>query len=96
MPTWPVKDKAHKELGIVLAKLGYHSKAMTELRRALALLRRLGHLPQEAETLLALGDALSAPGMEDDAYDARQQASTIFSTFRRPADESLRAAGRAR
>ncbi len=85
----PLEGKTHKELGIVLAKLGHHNKAMKELRRALALLRRLGHRPQEAETLLALGDALSAQGMEDEACDARQQASTIFSTFRRPADESL-------
>lgn len=56
---------------------------MNELRRALALLRRLGHRPQEAETLLALGDALSAQGMEDEACDARQQAFTILSAFRR-------------
>src|ERR1700753_1643427 len=79
----PLEGKTHKELGIVLAKLGQHSKAMKELRRALALLRRLGHRPQEAETLLALGDALSAQGREEEARDVRQQASTIFSTFRR-------------
>jgi DNA-binding SARP family transcriptional activator/tetratricopeptide (TPR) repeat protein len=86
--TLVLEGKTHKELGIVLSKLGHHTKAMKELRRALALLRRLGHRPQEAETLLALGDALSAQGMEDEAYDARQQASTIFSTFHQPADET--------
>lgn len=81
--TLPLEGKTHKELGIVLSKLGHHSKAMKELGRALALLRRLGYRPQEAETLLALGDALSAQGMEDEACDARQQAFTILSAFRR-------------
>jgi DNA-binding SARP family transcriptional activator/tetratricopeptide (TPR) repeat protein len=82
----PLEGRIRKELGIVLSKLGQHDKATMELRRALALLRRLGHRPQEAETLLALGDALSAQDMDDAAYGARQQAFTIFSTFRRSAD----------
>jgi tetratricopeptide (TPR) repeat protein len=56
--------------------------AVLELDRALGLLRRLGHRAQEAETLLALGDALSAQGREDKARDRRQQALAILSTFR--------------
>jgi DNA-binding SARP family transcriptional activator/tetratricopeptide (TPR) repeat protein len=81
--TLPLEGKTHKELGIVLSKLGHHRRAMKELGRALALLRRLGYRPQEAETLLALGDALSAQGLEEEACDARQQAFTILSAFRR-------------
>ena len=38
----------------------------------------------EAETLLALGDALAMQGLQDEARDAWQQASLIFSAFLLP------------
>ena len=59
--------------------------AVAELRRALRLRRRVGHRPREAETLVALGNALSAQGLADAADDAWRQSLLVFSTFRRPA-----------
>lgn len=78
------EGKARKELGIVLSKMRQHDRAVDELTRALELLRQAGYRPQEAETLLALGDALSAQGREEAASDAWRQSLVIFSTFRDP------------
>jgi DNA-binding SARP family transcriptional activator/tetratricopeptide (TPR) repeat protein len=78
------EGRARKGLGIVRSKLGQHDDAVEDLMRALILLRQAGHRPQEAETLLALGDALAAQGRHDAAFDACQQASRIFSTDPRP------------
>jgi DNA-binding SARP family transcriptional activator len=71
------EGRARKGLGIVRSKLGQHDDAVEDLMRALILLRRAGHRPQEAETLLALADALAAQGQHDAAFDAWQQASRI-------------------
>jgi hypothetical protein len=38
----------------------------------------------EAETLLALGDALTTQGLQDEARDSWQQAHQIFSAFLLP------------
>jgi hypothetical protein len=43
----------------------------------------------EAETLLALGDALAAQGHEDAAGDAWQQAGLIFSAFLLPESDKI-------
>jgi tetratricopeptide (TPR) repeat protein len=61
-----------------------HDKAVAELRQALTLLRHVGYRPQEAETLVALGNALSAQGLADAADDAWRQSLRLFSTFRWP------------
>ncbi len=43
----------------------------------------------EAETLLALGDALAAQGLQDAACDAWQRASRIFSAFLLPRNDKV-------
>ena len=43
----------------------------------------------EAETLLALGDALAVQGLQDAARDAWGQASLIFSAFLLPQSDRL-------
>jgi hypothetical protein len=43
----------------------------------------------EAETLLALGDALAAQGLQDAACDAWQRASLIFSAFLLPQNNKV-------
>ena len=79
-----LEGTARKELGIVLFKMRNHDKAVAELRQALRLLRHVGYRPQEAETLLALGNALSAQGLAEAADDAWRQSLLVFSTFRLP------------
>ena len=84
------EGKVHRDLGIVRSKLGQQDKAVEQFKRALDLLRHSGHRPMEAETLLALGDALAAQRHQDAACDAWQQAYLIFSAFRLPQSETTK------
>jgi tetratricopeptide (TPR) repeat protein len=78
------EGKVRKDLGIVRARLGQHDSAVEQFRQALVLIRAVGDLPLEAETLLVLGDALAAQRLRDEADDAWRQASRILSAFGLP------------
>ena len=70
-----------KDLGIVYYKLGQQDKAVEQFEKALVLIRGVEDRPTEAETLLALSDALAAQGHQDEAREAGRQASRISSAF---------------
>jgi tetratricopeptide (TPR) repeat protein len=84
------EGKARTDLGVVRLSLGQQEEAVEQFGRALDLLRHAGHRPLEAETWLALGDALAAQGRPGTARDAWQQAYRIFSAFRPPQSHKLR------
>jgi tetratricopeptide (TPR) repeat protein len=69
--------------------MGQHDKAVEQFGQALVVIRSVGDRPMEAETLLALGDALAAQGQIDAACDAWQQASLIFSAFLLPESDKI-------
>jgi len=78
------EGKVRTDLGIVRSKLGQQDEAVEQFKQALVLIRGVGDRPMEAETLPALGDALSAQGRQDAACDAWQRASLIFSALLLP------------
>jgi tetratricopeptide (TPR) repeat protein len=84
----PTEGKVRKDLGIVRSRLGQLDSAIEQLRQALVLIRSVGSLQLEAETLLPLGDALAAQGRPDEARDAWRQASVILSAFRLPQNDA--------
>jgi len=83
------EGKVRKDLGIVRSKLGQQDKAVEQFKQALVLIRGVGDRPMEAETLLALGDALAEQGRPDAARGAWQQASLIFSAFLLPQSDRI-------
>ena len=83
------EGKVRTDLGIVRSKLGQQDEAVEKFNQALILIRGVGDRPMEAETLLALGDALAAQGRRDAASDAWQRASLIFSAFRLPRNDKV-------
>lgn len=72
------------DLGVIHARRGQYDEAVEQLEQALDLFRRVGQRPMEADTLLALGDALAGQGRDDAACDAWRQAYLMYSAFRQP------------